>query len=127
MDPDANSFLAVLAAVCAVLVACLAAGVVLLATRVRASATRGRDRLTVTTSTLRRDLPRVRERLTASTARLVSMRDRWAATDRAMTEIGGSLASVRESLERLTRGRLATLIRGAGIVSRVAQFSLLWR
>lgn len=127
MDPDANSLLAVLAAVCAALVACVAVGIVLLATRVGVRSGRARHRLELTTSTLRRDGPRVRRRLAASTARLESMRLRWSASDLVMTGVGKSLASVRESLERLTRGRLATLIRGAGMVSKVAQFALLWR
>lgn len=49
------------------------------------------------------------------------------ATDRRMVAAIGSMTSLRHSLEGLTQGRLATLIRGAGIVSKVAQFALLWR
>ena len=127
MDPDTSDLVAVLVAVCALLVVGFAAGVTLLAIRFRSGAIRARDRVTVMTSDVRRNAPGVRARIELSASRVDRLREQWAATDQAVTDLTGSLTSLRGSLERLTRGRLAMLIRGAGIVSKAAQVALLWR
>jgi hypothetical protein len=127
VDPDTSDLVAVLVAVCALLVVGFAAGVTLLAIRFRSGAIRARDRVTVMTSDVRRNAPGVRARIELSASRVDRLREQWAATDQAVTDLTGSLTSLRGSLERLTRGRLAMLIRGAGIVSKAAQVALLWR
>ena len=66
-------------------------------------------------------------RIERATDRVDRLREEWAATDQAVTDVADTLASARGSLEGLTRGRLALLIRGAGIVSKTAQLALLWR
>ena len=127
MDPDTRSLVAVIVAVCALLVVGFAAGVTLLAIRSTRGAITARGRVTALTSDLRRDAPGVRARIEQSAIRVDRLREQWAATDQAVTDLTGSLTSLRGSLQRLTRGRLAMLIRGAGIVSKAAQVALLWR
>jgi hypothetical protein len=127
VSPDTSSLVAVVVAVCAVLVACAGVGLVLLAIRLTQGATRARERLVAASSVVRQDAPRVRERLALATGRIDRLREVWVASDQATMDLTGSLASARRSLVGLTQGRLAVLIRGAGIVSKVAQFALLWR
>jgi hypothetical protein len=127
VSPDTSNLVAVVVAACAVLAACVGVGVVLLAARLAHGTTRARTRLTEASSVVRQDAPRVRERLELATGRIDRLREVWVASDQATTDLTGSLASARRSLEGLTQGRLAVLIRGAGIVSKVAQFALLWR
>jgi hypothetical protein len=127
VSPDTSSLVAVIAALCAVAAACVAVGAVLLARRLTADSVRARRQLAAAASVARTDGPRVRARLDATTERMGQLEVRWSAADRAVSEMTGTLASARGSLEGLTRGRLAMLIRGAGIVSRAARFALLWR
>jgi hypothetical protein len=127
VSPEASSLVAIVVAVGAALVACAAAGSLLLAARVARGAAGARDGLARATVALRREGPSLRDRMAATTRRLDLLRVRWVATDQAMAGLTASLGSVRGSLERVTQGRLATVIRGAGIVSKVAQFALLWR
>lgn len=127
MSPDANSLVAAFAAVGAVLVACVAVGFALLAARVRVGSARATDRLVRAIPAVHQDAARIRLTLTTASDRLDRLRDQWRDTDRVVSDMSVSLVAVRGSLERLTRGRLATLIRGAGMVSKVAQFALLWR
>jgi hypothetical protein len=127
VDPDTSSLVAVLVAVCALFVAGLAAGVVLLASRSTHGAAQARQRVTELTIAVRRDAPGTRARIEQSASRVDRLREQWAATDEAVTDVTDSLISLRGSLERLTKGRLAMLIRGAGIVSKAAQVALLWR
>lgn len=127
MSPDANSLVAAFVAVGAVLVACVAVGFALLAARLRVGSARATDRLVRAIPAVRRDAVRMRVTLMTASDRLDRLRDQWRETDRVAGDTSMSLAAVRGSLERLTRGRLATLIRGAGMVSKVAQFALLWR
>ena len=127
MSPDTNSLVAVVAAVCAVLVACVAVVLVLLTRRLTGGSARARQQLAAAAAVVRTDSPRLRARLEATTVRMGQLEERWSAADRAVSDMTGSLASMRGTLESLTQGRLAMLIRGAGIVSKVAQFALLWR
>ncbi|MFN8519275.1 MAG: hypothetical protein U0667_07785 [Chloroflexota bacterium] len=127
MDPVASSLVALVAAAGAALVACVAVGFVLSATRMTRRSAQARVRLDRATTSLREDAPRLRGRLEAAVGHLQTVGDRWVATDRAMADMTTSLATLRGSLERITQGRLAMLIRGAGIASKVAQFALLWR
>jgi len=108
-------------------VACVAVVLVLSATRMARRSAQARVRLDGAMTSLRRGAPRLRGRLDAAAHRLQALGDRSVATDRAMADLTTSLATVRGSLERITQGRLAMLIRGAGIASKVAQFALLWR
>lgn len=78
-------------------------------------------------SSVRHEGPRLRRRLSVTGDQADRLVARAEATDRRMVAAIGSMTSLRHSLEGLTQGRLATLIRGAGIVSKVAQFALLWR
>ena len=127
MGPDTSELVAVVVAVCALLVMGVAAGLTMLATRLTRDASLARRRITTQASTLRHDVPGLRARIDQAASRVDRLRDEWAATDKAVTEMTVTLASMRGSLERLTRGRLATLLRGAGLVSKAAQFALLWR
>lgn len=127
MSPDANNLVAIVVTVCAILTAGAAVGVVVLARRVSGASRQVRDRLGTAASVVRRDGPVLRDRLVTATDRLDRMRGRSDDTERAMADLTRSLTGVRVSLERLTRGRLAMLIRGAGVASRAAQFALLWR
>jgi hypothetical protein len=127
VDPDTSSLVAVLAAVCALLVAGAAAAVSLFAARAARASAHTRRRLHEQTATVRRDGPALRARIDQASSRVGRLREQWAATDDAMTGMTGTLGSMRGSLEGLTRGRLAMLIRGAGIVSKAAQVALLWR
>jgi Spy/CpxP family protein refolding chaperone len=127
VDPDTRSLVAVLAAVCALLVAGAAAAVSLFAARVARDSTRTRHRLHAQTTMVRHDGPVLRARIERASSRIDRLREQWAATEDAMTSMTGTLASMRGSLEGLTRGRLAMLMRGAGIVSKAAQVALLWR
>ncbi len=127
MDPDTSSLVAVVVAVCALLVAGVAAGLTLLAIRLGKHASVARARMTAQASTLRREGPARRARIEEAAARVDRLRDEWAATDQAVSDMTDTLAAVRGSLERLTQGRLAMLIRGAGVASKAAQLVLLWR
>lgn len=127
MSPDPSSLVAALVAVGAVLVACVAVGLALLAARVRRGSARATERLGRATPAIRQDAARVRATLTMASDRLDRVGAQWRAGDAAMSGVTVSMAALRGSLERFTRGRLATLIRGAGVVSKVAQFALLWR
>ena len=127
MDPDSNSLVAVLVAACATIVVGIAAGVTLLSIRFRAGASRTALRMRTQASETRRDAPELRMRIERAAGRVDRLREEWVATDQAVTDLTGTLTSMRGSLEGLTRGRLALLIRGAGIVSKAAQVALLWR
>ena len=127
MDPDSNSLVAVLVAACATLVVGIAAGVTLLSIRVGTGASRAGLRMRTQASEIRRDAPGLRMRIERATDRVDRLREEWAATDQAVTDLADTLVSARDTLEGLTRGRLALLIRGAGIVSKAAQLALLWR
>lgn len=127
MIPDTSSLIAALVAVCAVLVACVAVGIVLLAGRMRRRLGVARERFVQTTAALRRDGPRVRHLLARIEADLDRVQRQDAAMDRRLVGMTSSLVPIRQSIEGITRGRLAVLIRGAGVVSKAAQFALLWR
>jgi hypothetical protein len=127
VDPDSNDLVAVLVAACATLVVGAAAGVTLLSIRFRIAASRATLRMRTQASDVRRDAPELRLRIERAAGGVDRLREEWRATDQAVTDMTGTLASVRGSLEGLTRGRLALLIRGAGIVSKAAQVALLWR
>ena len=127
MDPEASNLVAVLSAVCALLVAGVAASVSLLAIRWSRGASRTLRELTVQASVVRRDVPVLRARIDRATSRIDRLGEQWAATDRAVSDMTVTLTSMRGTLEGLTRGRLAMLIRGAGFVSKAAQVALLWR
>jgi hypothetical protein len=127
VSPDTNSLVAAIAALCAAVMACVAVSVVLLVRRSSGGATQARHRLTAAASSVRSDGPRLRAHLATTAHRVGQLQEGWQATDRAVGELTDTLGSVRGSLEGLTKGRLATLIRGAGIVSKVAQLALLWR
>ena len=127
MDPDTSTLVAVLIAVCALLVVGVAASVSLLAIRFSRGATRACRGLTDQASAVRREAPALRTRIEGATTRIDRLREEWAATDQAVTDMTVTLASMRGSIQQLSRGRLATLIRGAGIVSKAAQLALLWR
>jgi hypothetical protein len=124
---DPNSVVAVLVLACALLVAGLAAGSALLVTRLLHGASVARHRLIEQTTSLRRQGPASRARMEQAANRVDRIRDEWAATDRTVADMTVTLATMRGSLEGLTRGRLAMLIRGAGFVSKAAQVALLWR
>lgn len=126
MTPDA-SLVAVLVAIGAALVASAGAGFWLLARRISRGSAAVRDRMLMAEAALRRDVPVLRGHMDVVTARVDVLRTQWAASDVAVVDMTDSLASIRGSLEGLTRGRLAALIRGAGIVSKMAQVALLWR
>ena len=127
MDPDSNSLVAVIVAACAILAVGVAAGVTLLSIRFRTGASTATLRMRTQASEVRRDAPELRMRIERVAGRVDRLREEWAATDQAVTDLTGTLESVRDSLEGLTRGRLALLIRGAGFVSKAAQVALLWR
>lgn len=127
MSPEANSLVAVVVAVGAALVACAAVGLVLLATRMVDASVRARVRIERAMVVVGEDAARFRHRIEAAAGQLDALRARWVATEGATSRATTSLASARRSLEGITKGRLAMLIRGAGIVSKVAQFALLWR
>jgi hypothetical protein len=127
VDPDSNTLVAVLVAACATLVVGIAAGVTLLSIRVRTGASRAGLRMREQASEVRRDAPGLRVRIERAADRVDRLRQQWAATDQAVTDVADTLASARGSLEGLTRGRLALFVRGAGIVSKAAQVALLWR
>ena len=127
MDPDSNSLVAVLVAACATLVVGIAVSVTLLSIRIGRGTSRAGLRMRTQASEVRRDAPGLRMRIEGATDRVDRLREQWAATDQAVTDVADTLASARGSLEGLTRGRLALLIRGAGIVSKTAQLALLWR
>lgn len=127
MDPEANSLVAVVVAVCALLVVGAAAGITLLAIRLAHGASVTGHRLAQHASAVQQEGPALRARIHEATSRVERIREEWAAADQSVTDVTATLASMRGSLERLTRGRLATLIRGAGLVSKAAQLALLWR
>jgi hypothetical protein len=127
VGPDSSELVAVVVAVCALLVVGIAAGLTLLVIRLTQGASLARRHMTEQVSTLRHDVPGLRARIDHAASRVDRLREEWAATDQAVTDMTVTLASMRGSLERLTRGRLAMLIRGAGLVSKAAQLALLWR
>jgi hypothetical protein len=55
------------------------------------------------------------------------MRVEGASLERDIVRLTDSLREQREGIERVTRGRLATVIRVAGVMSKAARFALLWR
>jgi hypothetical protein len=79
------------------------------------------------TSSVHREAPIARLRLAQAGERVDQLRRRWAAGDRAMGKLSRSLVAARASIERITRGRLAGVVRGAGLLSRTAQLAWLWR
>lgn len=127
MSPGTNSLIAAFVAVAAVLVACAAVGAVLLATRVRGRLAATRHDLARSTERVGRDVPRVRDLLGGIDATLVRLRRQDAAMDRRLVRMTEGLVPIRRTIEGVTRGRLALLLRGAGALSRAAQFALLWR
>jgi hypothetical protein len=127
VDPDTNSVVAALVVAGATLVVCVATGVWLLSERFARDSARARHGMEARAGALRRDAPGLRLRIDHATVRVDRLREEWAASDQAVTDMTESLVSLRGALEGLTRGRLAILIRGAGIVSKAAQVALLWR
>ena len=127
VSPGTSPLVAALVAVCAVLVACAAVLVVLLARWVNGRASGATERLRSLTSAVGREAPAARHRLTRAADRTDALRERWRVADRTLDGPTGSLAAVRGSIESMTQGRLAGLIRAAGLVSRAAQVALLWR
>jgi hypothetical protein len=100
---------------------------VLLGARVRGRLAGTRDELAGGTERVRRDIPRIRDLLGRIQADLVRLRQQDAAMDRRLGRMTEGLETVRRTIEGVTRGRSAALIRGARVVSRAAQFALLWR
>lgn len=127
MDPATSSLIAALVAVVAVLMACVAAGLVLLAVRGPARLAGTRRGLARTTGRVAQELPRVRRLLEDMEVDLVRLRQQDVEMDRRLSAATDTLVPVRRAIEGVTRGRLAVLIRGAGMLSRAAQFALLWR
>ena len=127
MNPGTSSLIAALVAVAAVLVACAAVVAVLLAVRLQGRLPGTRRELTEATARVGRELPRVRALLGSMEADLVRLRRQDAEMDRRLVSMTESLVPIRRTIESITRGRLALLIRGAGVVARAAQFTLLWR
>ncbi len=127
MSPDISTLIAALVAACAVLVASAAVGLVLLARRLRMWSTSACVRLDRAGDMLCREAPRVRLLLGRLDADVERIRRQDAAMDARLVGMSASLLTIRRTIEGVTQGRLATFIRGAGILSRVAQFALLWR
>ncbi len=127
MSPESALLVAVAIAVCAV----IAAGSAVLIVRATAGYRRtllwrreelghAEIRVSHAAAAARDDVERVR-------ATVDRMREERASWDDEMRRLTHTLREQRTTIEGMTRGRLARIIRMAHLVSKAAQFAFLWR
>jgi len=125
--PETALLVAVIIASCAVLAAVTAVVVIRVASRSGSVMVRRREtfgRATVRTS---RDAADLRDQLDRTTRALERMRANGASLDDDMIRLTKSLQAQRAGIEGMTHGRMARVIRLAGLVSKAAQVAFLWR
>ena len=127
MRPESTLFVAVIVAVCAVLVAGGAVLIFRAASRGRAGLVRRREAIGRSSVRVSRESADLRDRLERATIALGQMRDDGTTRDQDMQRLTESLRRQRSSIDRMTQGRLASFIRLARMVSKAAQFAFLWR
>ena len=127
MRPETAFFVAVIVALCAVLVASGAVLTVRAAFRVRTGLVRRREAIGQSSVRVSRESAELRDQIERTTLALGQMRNDSASWDHEMVRLTGSLRTQRESIDRMTQGRLASVIRVARMVSKAAQFAFLWR
>jgi len=125
--PETALLVAVIIACCAVLAAVTAVVVIRVASGSGSVMVRRRETIGRATVRTSRDAADLRDQLERTTRALEQMRANGASLDDGMIKLTKSLQAQRTGIERMTHGRLATVIRFAGLVSKAAQVAFLWR
>jgi len=125
--PETAFFVAVIVALCAVLVASGAVLIVRAAFRGGVALVRQREAFGQSSVRVSRESAVLRDRIERTTMALGQIRNDGMAWDQEMQRLTESLRTQRESIDRMTQGRLASVIRVARMVSKAAQFAFLWR
>ena len=74
-----------------------------------------------------RDAAGLRERMVHTATAVERMRSDGAHWDEDIGRLTEALRAQRKGIEQVTHGRLAMVIRMAGVVSKAARFAFLWR
>ncbi len=119
--------MAVIIAIGAALVAGGAVFIVRAASRGRAGLERGRDAIGRSAVGISRDAADARDMMERVTTSLEQVRVDGSGWQDDMQRLTESLRMQRDGIERMSRGRLASTIRLARMVSKAAQFAFLWR
>lgn len=114
-------------AICAVLVAGSAVPIVRAAARSGSGLARRREVIGRAAVRISRDAADARDRMARTTTTVERMRVDGMSWDQDMDRLTNSLRAQRQSIERMTQGRLAKVIRLAGVVSKAARVAFLWR
>jgi hypothetical protein len=118
---------AVIIAICAVIAAVGAVLVVRAMSRGRSGLVERRAAMARAAGRTSRDAADMRARMEHTITTVERIRGDGASWDADIGRLTDSLRAQREGIERVTRGRLATLIRMASMVSKAARFAFLWR
>jgi len=127
VSPETAQFVAVIVVICAVLVAGGTTLMVRAASRNRAGLVQRREAVERSAVRVSRESAELRDRMEHVTRSLERMRVDGTSWERDMQRWTGSLREQRASIERMTQGRLASIIRMARVVSKAAQVAFLWR
>ena len=127
VSPEIALFVAVIIVMCAVLVAGGAVMIVRAASMGRGGLVGRREAIGQTRERVSRESADVRDRIERATTALEQMRVDGTSWDGDMQRRTESLRTQRDGIERMTQGKLAAFIRLGRMVSKAAQFALLWR
>ena len=119
--------MAVIIAICAALVAGSAVLIVRAASRGRSGSVHRREAIGRAAVSISHESADARDRMEHVTTSLEQMRVDASGWDEEMHRLAASLRTQRDGIERMTQGRLASIIRLARVVGKAAQFAFLWR
>jgi hypothetical protein len=125
--PESALLEAVIIVTCAVIAAVGAVVMVRALSRSRSALVQQRAESIRAADQARRDAAALRVQMEHTRATVERMRIDGATWDRDIGRLTDSLRAQRNGIEQVTRGRLATVIRMAGVMSKAARFALLWR
>ncbi len=127
MNPE-SALLETVIIVFGAVVAAVGAVLMLRATsRIRSGLAQRHVALARATEETRREAAAIRTAAEHSIAMVEGMRVEGASRERDIVRLTDALREQREGIERVTHGRLATVIRVASVMSKAARFALLWR
>jgi hypothetical protein len=118
---------AVIIAICAVVAAATAMVVIRAASRSRSSMVRRRESIGRAAVRTSRDSADTRDQMQQASTALERVRGEGASWDADMIRLTNTLRAQRAGIDGMTHGRVARLIRLAGLVSKAAQVAFLWR
>jgi hypothetical protein len=125
--PESAFLEAVIIATCAVIAAVGAVVLVRAMSRSRSRLAQRRVDLIRVAGQVRRDATGLRAQMGHTIETVERMRADGASLGQDMGRLTDSLRVQRRGIERVTRGRLATVIRMADVISKAARFAFLWR